>query len=85
MGHEFKHGGGQTLVDEVAGQSALMTNKHRVLIVYFFHVDIFSLPVTHFHLHHSAYSHVHVSMSPPHRLCTHTYDSQRFQMQEDAN
>lgn len=27
MGHEFKHGGGQTLVDEVAGQTALMRQK----------------------------------------------------------
>lgn len=48
MGHEFKHGGGQTLVDEVAGQSALTRHKKGVLIGYFCHISIFSSPIIYF-------------------------------------
>lgn len=33
MGHEFKHGGGQTLVDEVAGQAALTGHKHSAQVI----------------------------------------------------
>lgn len=33
MGHEFKHGGSQTLVDEQAGQSALTGHKHSARVI----------------------------------------------------
>lgn len=33
MGHELKHGGSQTLVDEVAGQSALTGHKHSAKVI----------------------------------------------------